>query len=181
MKQTISIPSLFLTAMIFITACNQNDGQSKKDSYKMKQPTLGTRSARIIETEGLQFKDLNRNNQLDRYEDWRLTPSERSKDLLGRMSLEQKAGLMLIADMRMYNEAFMQEAAGQTKNVTSDFNETDIAVDKNQFTGGPLPHPVMSAVGTTKGIVTHKMRHFIWRTTSAPADTMAIWATRFRH
>ena len=41
------------------------------------------------------FKDLNRNGQLDKYEDWRLSAQERSEDLAGQMSIEQIAGLML--------------------------------------------------------------------------------------
>ncbi|WP_246150904.1 glycoside hydrolase family 3 protein [Adhaeribacter aerolatus] len=144
----------------------------------MEQPLLGTRGVSIIEQDGLKFKDLNKSSKLDAYEDWRLSPAERSKDLVQRMSLEEKAGLMLIADMRMFNEAFMLQAAVQTKPVTSDFNEDDIVVDKNQFTGEPLPYTIMNAVGTSKGILQHKMRHFIWRTTSAPADTMARWANK---
>jgi len=45
------------------------------------QPLLGTRSAAIIEKRGLKFKDLNKNGKLDKYENWRLTPEERSLDL----------------------------------------------------------------------------------------------------
>jgi len=49
---------------------------------KKSQPALGYRSVKIIEKHGLKFKDLNKNGKLDKYEDWRLTPDERSKDLL---------------------------------------------------------------------------------------------------
>jgi len=49
----------------------------------------------IIEADGLMFKDLNKNGQLDKYEDWRLPPEERARDLASRMSIEQIAGLML--------------------------------------------------------------------------------------
>ena len=57
---------------------------------KKPQPVLGTRSAAIIEKRGLKFKDLNKNGKLDKYEDWRLTPDERSKDLLSKMSFERE-------------------------------------------------------------------------------------------
>lgn len=149
-----------------------------KKSATSPQPKLGTRSVAIIEQDGLKFKDLNKNGEVDAYEDWRLFPAERSQDLLKRMSLEEKAGMMLIADMRMENEAFMLEKVAQAKPVTSNFNEQDIVIDKNQFTGEPLARPIMNTVGTTKGILKHKMRHFIWRTTTAPADTMARWANK---
>jgi len=59
------------------------------------QPRLESRSAPLIEQGGLRFRDLNRNGTLDRYEDWRLSPSERARDLVSRMTLEEKAGAMM--------------------------------------------------------------------------------------
>jgi beta-glucosidase len=49
----------------------------------------------LIEKNGYAFKDLNRNGELDVYEDWRLPAKERATDLASRMSVEQIAGLML--------------------------------------------------------------------------------------
>lgn len=40
------------------------------------------------------FRDLNHNGVLDPYEDARLSPEERTTDLLGRLSLAEKVGLM---------------------------------------------------------------------------------------
>jgi beta-glucosidase len=59
------------------------------------QPTLGTRSAPVLTDGGLRFRDLNRNGALDRYEDWRLAPEARARDLVARMTLEEKAGAMM--------------------------------------------------------------------------------------
>ncbi|MBN1821074.1 MAG: glycoside hydrolase family 3 C-terminal domain-containing protein [Prolixibacteraceae bacterium] len=50
---------------------------------------------KIIEEKGFAFKDLNKNGELDIYEDWRLPADERAKDLASKMSVEQIAGLML--------------------------------------------------------------------------------------
>lgn len=47
----------------------------------------------ILEVDGLQFKDLNGNGQLDVYEDWRQDIDARVKDLYDQMTLEEKAGL----------------------------------------------------------------------------------------
>ncbi|MGN6398512.1 MAG: glycoside hydrolase family 3 N-terminal domain-containing protein [Mucilaginibacter sp.] len=61
-------------------------------------PTLGysTKSGvKILTVDGFSFKDLNKNGQLDKYEDWRLPVDERAKDLASKMSVEQIAGLML--------------------------------------------------------------------------------------
>ena len=44
----------------------------------MRQPNLQVRSKQLISVDGLDFKDLNGNGELDPYEDWRLTPAERA-------------------------------------------------------------------------------------------------------
>ncbi len=49
----------------------------------------------LIEENGYAFKDLNKNGTLDAYEDWRLPVDERISNLVGQMSVEQMAGLML--------------------------------------------------------------------------------------
>jgi beta-glucosidase len=62
---------------------------------RVRQPVIISRSSNIIEVQGLRFKDLNKNGVLDPYEDWRLPPSARAKDLVSRMTLEDKAGMMM--------------------------------------------------------------------------------------
>ena len=47
----------------------------------------------ILEVDGLKFKDLNGNGQLDVYEDWRQDVDARVKDLYDQMTLEERAGL----------------------------------------------------------------------------------------
>jgi beta-glucosidase len=61
------------------------------------QPVLGARSKLIITINSLRFKDLNANGRLDIYEDWRLPAPKRAADLVRRMTLSEKAGMMLIA------------------------------------------------------------------------------------
>lgn len=61
------------------------------------QPELGVRAKPLIERGALRFKDLNSNGRLDAYEDWRLPPARRAADLVTRMTLAEKAGMMLIA------------------------------------------------------------------------------------
>ena len=50
---------------------------------------------KIIEADGLKFKDHNRNGKLDRFEDWRLSFEERATDLASRLTDDEIAGLML--------------------------------------------------------------------------------------
>ena len=61
-----------------------------------KSPQLGARAGALLKVGNLAFKDLNRNGVLDPYEDWRLPVEKRVADLLSRMTLEEKAGLMQI-------------------------------------------------------------------------------------
>ena len=51
--------------------------------------------APVLQQDGLRFRDLNKNGTLDAYEDSRLTPERRARDLVARMTLEEKAGVMM--------------------------------------------------------------------------------------
>lgn len=64
-------------------------------AHAAEQPTLSAREAKTLTSDGLSFKDLNRNGKLDPYEDWRLPAAERAADLVKQMTLEEKAGLMM--------------------------------------------------------------------------------------
>ena len=80
-----------ICAAIPIAARVQNAAQPVAKT----QPPIVSRSAPVLEQSGLRFRDLNRNGQLDPYEDWRLTPDARARDLVSRMTLEEKAGAMM--------------------------------------------------------------------------------------
>lgn len=49
----------------------------------------------IIESDGYAFKDMNKNGELDPYEDWRLSYEERAMDLVSKMTIEQMSGLRI--------------------------------------------------------------------------------------
>ena len=57
-------------------------------------PALGYSDVDIMYVDGRAFKDLNRNGQLDVYEDWRQTPQERAKDLVSQMPVEYLSGIL---------------------------------------------------------------------------------------
>ena len=50
---------------------------------------------KLLEKDGLYFKDLAKDGVFHPYEDWRLSSNERAADLASRLSIEQIAGLML--------------------------------------------------------------------------------------
>ena len=61
-----------------------------------EQPAIQVRLRAVLTVDGRQFRDANGSGPLDRYEDWRLPVAVRVDDLVSRMTLEEKAGLMLI-------------------------------------------------------------------------------------
>ncbi|WP_439483196.1 glycoside hydrolase family 3 N-terminal domain-containing protein [Cyclobacterium plantarum] len=60
------------------------------------QPPIEARAVNLLQEGQLRFKDLNKNKQLDGYEDWRLPVEKRIENLLGLMNLEEKVGMLLI-------------------------------------------------------------------------------------
>lgn len=112
MKKIYSISFIVLIVAVLISCT----GKENKP-----QPVLGTRSVAIIEKKGLKFKDLNKNGKLDKYEDWRLTPEQRSNDLLSKMSVEEKAGFMLINSLNMVGTRAAEASEGKLK--ASDLSE----------------------------------------------------------
>ena len=171
--KTIAIPIFCFLSFVGFSQPSPNK--------KITQPVLGHRSAAILTVNGLQFKDLNRNGKLDKYEDWRLSNDERSKDLLSKMSLEDKVGFMLISTSRLKSERSAQLNV-QTDNTiipSSDFNEEDQVSTNNIFTRKPLPVPLMSAVGATKAITQFHLRHFIFRA-NVSARLTAEWTNKLQ-
>jgi len=64
-------------------------------------PVLTMKRDDFKSVDGLLFKNLSGTDALLPYEDWRLKPEVRAKDLAGRLSIEQIAGLMLWSPHQM--------------------------------------------------------------------------------
>lgn len=75
------------------------------------QNPVDARGAGYIYVDGLQFKDLNKNNILDPYEDWRLPVHERIDNLLSQMTIEEKAGMMLINTLNAESRGLLSDRA----------------------------------------------------------------------
>ncbi len=92
---------LLASAALLLLSCAQQPVEEVHDGYTLihqEGPTLGyspTSGLQILKEGNLAFKDLNRNGQLDKYEDWRLPLDQRINDLAGQLSREEIAGLML--------------------------------------------------------------------------------------
>jgi Beta-glucosidase-related glycosidases len=147
-------------------------------SRPVQQPVLGYRSAKILTVDGLQFKDLNGNGKLDKYEDWRLPSGTRANDLLSKMTVEEKAGFMLISTTRLENDWSFEKPKTNLP-ITSNFNEEDLVQDINMFTHKPLPVPSLSSAGTTKAVTKNHQRHFILRANAA-TSILAEWSNKLQ-
>lgn len=186
---SILITLLLITGVVSCTA----------DKNKKPQPMLGFRSVNVIEKSGLKFKDLNKNGKLDKYEDWRLSADERSKDLLSLMSVEEKAGLMLINTINMVGTS--RAATSDGKLVASDLDEGGLRNLGNVTQGqnadrGNVPAGqrgdtrdrigervanmgASGGVGTSKAVKEFHMRHFILRV-SESGRIMAEWSNKLQ-
>jgi beta-glucosidase len=147
-------------------------------AQKPIQPQLGNRTVEILTVNNLQFKDLNKNHKLDKYEDWRLPNDVRIKDLVAQMTLEEKIGFMLISSTRLAGDWSFQPNAPKGE-ISSGFNEEDLVQPINMFTRKPLPVPNLGAAGTTKGVMSYHLRHFILRANTT-AKIMAEWSNNLQ-
>jgi len=66
--------------------------------------------------DGLAFKDLDKDGELDVYEDWREDDETRAKDLVSQLSIDEKLPLMLLAE---YDLAYSK---GKIDSVVSDLD-----------------------------------------------------------
>ena len=89
--------------LLGLTGCDsQKWSEQQVDSFMLVTqkggPSLGyspESGVKLLTVDGYAFKDLNRNDSLDAYEDWRLSAQERAADLAAQLSNEEIAGLML--------------------------------------------------------------------------------------
>lgn len=73
-----------------------------------------------VAPDGTLFRDLNGNGVMEPYEDPRLSPAERTDDLLARLSLPEKVGLMFQTVIEMGEGGSLLEAPGRiSKSATS--------------------------------------------------------------
>jgi beta-glucosidase len=158
----------FLSVLTFTSAIAQ----------KPIQPNLGYRTAKILKKNNLTFKDLNQNGKIDKYEDWRLPIETRVQDLVSKMTIEEKVGFMLISTSRLAGDFSFQPNAPKAE-ITNGFNEEDLVQSMNMFSKKPLPYPMLSAAGTTKGVTKNHLRHFILRANTS-AKILAEWANNLQ-
>lgn len=117
---------------------------------------------KILTVDGLAFKDLNKNEELDRYEDWRLNADERAKDLASKLSVEQIAGLMLYS-------AHQSIPSGGTRFGASTYN------GKPYNESGAKPYDLSDQ--QKKFLTEDNLRHVLVTSIESP-EVAALWNNR---
>lgn len=117
LAMVMALSCLALPGMAESTAIQENAAGYYYVEAAGDQPLLTAASADMfMQADGLYFKDMNGNGELDAYEDWRLDTDARITDLLSQMTLEEKAGVTLqtapfqpIDDTVLYSESIPLE------------------------------------------------------------------------
>ncbi|NQU81193.1 MAG: glycoside hydrolase family 3 C-terminal domain-containing protein [Bacteroidetes bacterium] len=148
------IPVIILVC--FLTSCKKWT-ETEKETFSIVTnkggQTLGYSPAsgvKLIIDKGFAFKDLNKNGELDKYEDWRLTVDERAKDLASNMSVEQISGLMLYSAHQAIPASggwFGGGTYGGKKLAESEANSWDLSDQQIDFlTNDNLRHVLITSV-----------------------------------
>ena len=167
-----------ISLTLSFTVCSDQGNQKP-------QPVLGSKSVTILEKKGLQFRDLNKNGELDLYEDWRLSDSSRIADLLSQMTLEEKVGMLFHPNIAV-------PADGVVKYDLTDEEKAALANAGNENYAGPIgpggqgPAGGGMAMGQMRRIATAKSfieeKHFrnILNNGVAPVKEFATWSNKMQ-
>ncbi|MBQ4169436.1 MAG: glycoside hydrolase family 3 C-terminal domain-containing protein [Bacteroidales bacterium] len=97
-------------AAVVLSSCGSKWQETGKDGFNLviqkKGSTLGyspSSGVTLLTKGGYAFKDLNRNGELDTYEDWRKPAKARAEDLASQLSIDEIAGLMLYSGHQAIN------------------------------------------------------------------------------
>ncbi|HEX3384626.1 MAG TPA: hypothetical protein VHS53_05530, partial [Mucilaginibacter sp.] len=120
-----------------------------------KLPQTVTEHSSLVRTDGnITYVDLNKNGKLDVYEDPRQPIGDRIQDLLKKMTIEEKAGMMFYAPVRVNADGTIEDKPA-----------TNFLAN-------------MSPVGINE-IDKHHITHFNLFAVPAP-DTLAMWYNRIQ-
>ena len=96
-KRMAAALAVFLSVSLFTP-------QASAEKRETVQPKMEFRVKGKLTVNGKQFKDLNGNGKLDPYENWQLSDDERVQNLVSKMTLEEKAGMLLIPEFPKFKD-----------------------------------------------------------------------------
>lgn len=138
-------------------------------------PAIGTVSRKVIEKDGLYFKDLDGSGQFRPYDDWRLRPEERAAAYAKVLTVKEKIALLFASSWRMGRYPSGEPGAASSRPALLDesglLDESEI-VEKSIFGEQKLP-------GTTDLIQNWFARRLILRANPSP-DALADWINQLQ-
>lgn len=144
--------------------------------HNQNGPTIGTTCQRVIEKDGLYFKDLDGSGELKSYDDWRLPAKERAEAYAKVLSTEEKIAQLFISDWRMGKYPVTGPMAAMApKEVILD--ESGV-LDEAEFRGKTI-FGEQYLPGTTTLLKEWFSRHLILRA-NATAEDMTDWLNQLQ-
>ena len=148
-----------MTALLALAGClfagcnGQKWSEQQVDSFMLVTqkggPSLGyspQSGVKLLTVDGFAFKDLNRNDSLDAYEDWRLTAEERAADLASQLSIEEIAGLMLYSSHQAVpmipSMGFGESTYNGKSYKESGAKPSDLSDDQKKFLADAMGNPM---------------------------------------
>ena len=144
--------------------------------HNQNGPTIGTTCQRVIEKDGLYFKDLDGSGELKSYDDWRLPPKERAEAYVKVLTTEEKIAQLFISDWRMgkYPVTGPMAAMAPEEVVLDESGVLDEAEFRGKTIFGEQYLP-----GTTTLLKEWFSRHLILRA-NATAEDMTDWLNQLQ-
>ena len=146
---------------------------------KFTQPELGARKVEILTEGKFQFKDLNKNGQLDPYEDWRLPMEERIANLVSQMTLEEKVGLMFHPNIAVNESGMVKyDLSPEEKEALRRAEEERYAgpIGPGGQNAGAMAMGQMRRTATAKSYIEEKNFRCILNNGVAAPDKFANWS-----
>ena len=154
-------------------------------------PTIGVTLVGVIQQDGLYFKDSDNDQELDAFEDWRLSTDERVADLLTKLNREQRVGLLVNQLMcsptaKSAEEVYDEEGNvifSQLMTVTPDALHMVLAEEEEEGEEGDFASKAAGAAAgmgaearpnSTGEMLTFESRSGVLRVTT-DAETGALW------
>jgi beta-glucosidase len=108
-KKLFLVLGMLLLAIILLLFILISENMITSSLRSHKNMARAGKPVQVITVDGLRFRDLNKNDSLDIYEDFRQPKEKRVDDLLARMTLEEKAGLMFNSQISIVKNGNLQE------------------------------------------------------------------------
>lgn len=142
-----------------------------------KGPKISTVDRKVIEKDGLVFKDIDGSGEVTKINDWRVPAKERAEEYAKLLSFEEKIGQLFISDWRMgkYPAPLVMGSKEVPEYVLDDSGTLDEASHTVKTIFGEQFIP-----GTTELLKDWFVRHTILRT-NASADDMADYLNQMQY